>query len=110
MVKDAQAHSDEDKRRKEEVEARNSADAIAYQVERQIRELGDRVPVNEKARAEQLISDIRNLVKSNSTDVTQLRQLASDLQQMTHARSAGAYSQATAGSPGNGGNGGRPSG
>ena len=42
MVKDAQAHSDEDKRRKEEVEARNSADAIAYQVERQIRELGDR--------------------------------------------------------------------
>ena len=48
MVKDAQAHSDEDRRRKEEVEARNSADSIAYQVERQIRELGDRVPVNEK--------------------------------------------------------------
>src|ERR1700729_3291863 len=49
MVKDAQAHSDEDKGRKEEVEARNSADSIAYQVDRQIRELGDRVPVNEKA-------------------------------------------------------------
>ena len=110
MVKDAQAHSEEDRRRKEEVEARNSADAIAYQVERQIRELGDRVSVNEKARAEQLIGDVRNLVKSNSTDVARLRQLASDLQQMTHALSAAAYSQATAGSPGNGGNGGRPSG
>ncbi len=110
MVKDAQAHSEEDKRRKEEVEARNSADAIAYQVERQMRELGERVPVNEKARAEQLISEIRDLVKNNSTDLARLRQLASDLQQMTHALSAAAYSQATAGSPGNGGNGGRPSG
>src|SRR5438270_10806346 len=63
MVRDAQAHSDEDRRRREEVEARNSADSIAYQVERQIRELGDRVPMNEKARAEQLIAEIRELVK-----------------------------------------------
>jgi molecular chaperone DnaK len=110
MVKDAQAHSDEDKRRKEEVEARNSADAIAYQVERQIRELGDRLPVNERARAEQLISEIREQVKNNSTDVARLRQLASDLQQVAHALSSAAYSQAAAGSPGNGSAGSRPNG
>ena len=109
MVKDAQAHSDEDKRRKEEVEARNSADAIAYQVERQIRELGDRLPVNERARAEQLISEIREQVKNNSTDVARLRQLASDLQQVAHALSSAAYSQAAAGS-GNGPAGSRPNG
>ncbi len=42
MVADAQAHSEEDRKRREEVEARNSADSIAYQVERQISELGDR--------------------------------------------------------------------
>jgi molecular chaperone DnaK len=110
MVKDAQAHSDEDKRRKEEVEARNSADAIAYQVERQIRELGDRLPVNERARAEQLISEIREQVKNNSTDVARLRQLASDLQQVAHALSSAAYSQAAAGSSGNGPAGSRPNG
>jgi molecular chaperone DnaK len=75
MVNDAQAHADEDKRRREEVEVRNAADSTAYQVERQIRELGDRVPANEKARAEQLIADIRELVKSNSSDVAKLRQL-----------------------------------
>ncbi|MGP0074546.1 MAG: molecular chaperone DnaK [Bryobacteraceae bacterium] len=109
MVKDAQAHSDEDKRRKEEVEARNSADAIAYQVERQIRELGDRLPVNERARGEQLISEIREQVKNNSTDVARLRQLASDLQQVAHALSSAAYSQAAAGS-GNGPAGSRPNG
>ncbi len=96
MVKEAQSHSDEDKRRREEVEVRNNADSIAYQVERQISELGDRVPANEKARAEQLIADIRQLVKSNSTDVARLRQLTSDLQQVAHALSSAAYSQASA--------------
>jgi molecular chaperone DnaK len=110
MVKDAQAHSDEDKRRKEEVEARNSADAIAYQVERQIRELGDRLPVNERARAEQLIGEIREQVKNNSTDVARLRQMASDLQQVAHALSSAAYGQAAAGSSGNGPAGSRPNG
>ena len=44
MVADAQAHAEEDKQRREEVEVRNSADSMAYQVERQIQDLGDRVP------------------------------------------------------------------
>jgi molecular chaperone DnaK len=90
MVKEAQSHLEEDKRRREEVEARNNADSIAYQVERQIRDLGDRVPVNEKARAEQIIAEIRELVKNNSSDVAKLRQLASDLQQVAHALSSAA--------------------
>jgi len=93
MVADAQAHSDEDRRRREEVEARNHADSMAYQVERQIQDLGDRVPLNEKARAEQLISQIRELVKSNSTDIARLRQLTGDLQQVGHGLSSSASSQ-----------------
>src|SRR6202140_4057605 len=100
MVRDAQAHADEDKRRREEVEARNTADSVAYQVERQIQELGDRVPVNEKARAEQLIAEIRDLVKNNSSDVAKLRQLAGDLQQVGHALSSAAYSQASSAASG----------
>jgi molecular chaperone DnaK len=95
MISDAQAHSEEDRKRREEVEARNTADSLAHQVERQIRELGDRVPVNERARADQLISEIRELVKSQSTDVARLRQLTSDLQQITYGLSSAAYSQTT---------------
>jgi len=95
MVADARAHTEEDKRRREEVEVRNSADSIAYQVERQIQELGERVPVNDKARAEQLIGEIRNLVKTNSSDVARLRQLTSDMQQIASAMSSAAYSKAT---------------
>jgi molecular chaperone DnaK len=93
MVSDAQAHSQEDKRRREEVELRNSADTIAYQVERQMNELGDRVPANERARSEQLIAEIREMVKANSPDAAKLRQLTSDLQQAAAALASASYSQ-----------------
>ncbi len=109
MVADAQAHSDEDRKRREEIEARNTADSMAYQVERQLRELGDRVPMNEKARAEQLISQIRELVKNNSTDVARLRQLTSDLQQVAYGLTSAASSQEGGGARPDGG-GGRPEG
>jgi molecular chaperone DnaK len=111
MIKDAQAHADEDKRRREEVEVRNTADSTAYQVERQIRELGERVAPNEKARAEQAINEIRAQLKNDSADVPKLRQLTSDLQQIAHSLSSAAYAQTTAAGAGAGGtNGGRPTG
>ena len=104
MVADAQSHADEDRRRREEVEARNNADSIAYQVERQIRDLGDRVALNDKARAEQLIAEIRELVKNNSSDSARLRQLTGDLQQVAHGlASAGGDSQRTSGDAQGGG-------
>jgi molecular chaperone DnaK len=82
MVQEAKANAGEDKRRREEIEVRNGAESAAYQVERQLQELGDRVPVNERARAEQLIKEARELVKNNSTDLAKLRQITSDLQQI----------------------------
>jgi molecular chaperone DnaK len=82
MVADAQAHGAEDRQRREEVEARNAADTIAYQVEREIQARSDSVPVNEKARADQLIQEVRKLVKGQSGDVSRLRQLADDLRQL----------------------------
>ncbi|MGH7795250.1 MAG: molecular chaperone DnaK [Candidatus Binatia bacterium] len=100
MVADAQSHSEEDRKRRDEIDARNTADSMAYQVERQLGELGDRVPMNEKTRAEQLITDIRELVKNNSTDMARLRQLTSDLQQVGYAL-ASAQTGST-GTPGDG--------
>ena len=97
MVTDAQSHADEDRRRREEVDARNQADSVAYQVERQIGELGDRAPANERARAEALISEVREMVKNNSTDISRLRQLSSDLQQLASGLAATGYTRAAAG-------------
>ena len=110
MVAEAQSHSAEDRKRREEVEARNTADSVAYQVERQLRDLGDRVPLNEKARAEQLISEIRELVKNNSTDVARLRQLANDLQQLAYGLASAAESQQPPPGGQAGGRGGAPAG
>jgi molecular chaperone DnaK len=90
MVHDAEAHAEDDRRRKEEVEARNNADAMAHQVEKQLHELGERAPANEKARAEQMITQVRELVRTQSTDVTRLRQLTSDLQQILYGLAAAA--------------------
>jgi molecular chaperone DnaK len=95
MVGDAQAHADDDRRRREEVESRNNADSMAYQVERQLKELGDRAPANEKARAEQLINEVRELVRAQSSDVSKLRQLTSDLQQILYGLATAAQTQHT---------------
>jgi molecular chaperone DnaK len=113
MVADAQSHSDEDRRRREEVEARNHADAVAYQVERQINELGDRAPANERARAEAMINEVREMVKKQSTDIARYRQLSSDLQQLASGLASAAYTRAAAGGaqggPGSAGGAGAPS-
>jgi molecular chaperone DnaK len=99
MVKDAQGHAEEDRRRREEVEARNAANSVAYQAERQIAELGASVPLNEKARAEQLIADIQQLTKGESSDVARLRQLTSDLQQLVYGLASASQDSSAAGDP-----------
>src|SRR5579871_2586759 len=107
MVKDAEGHAAEDRRRREEVEVRNAADSMAYQVERQLRELGANAPANEKARAEQLIGEIRDAIKSPSPDLARLRQMTSDLQQiaygLTSAPRTGAAGRGGDGAQANGG-------
>jgi molecular chaperone DnaK len=97
MVADSQSHADEDRRRREEIDARNHADAIAYQVERQIGELGDRAPANERARAEAMIDEVREMVKSQSSDISRFRQLTSDLQQLASGLTSAAHTRAAAG-------------
>jgi molecular chaperone DnaK len=106
MIRDAQQHAAEDKARRELVDARNAADSLAYSVERSIKEMGDRVPAHERARAESLISDIRNAIKDESTPIDRLRQLTSDLQQVAHSLANAAYSQASAAGAGAGSGGG----
>ena len=59
MVADAERNRAEDRRLRAEVDARNELDAVAYQVERRLAELGDAVPAHEKARAEMLVADAR---------------------------------------------------
>ena len=105
MINDAAVNAAEDKKRKEEIEARNEADSLAYQVDRQLKDLGDKIPVHEKARAEQLLGDLRAALKENAP-VDRIRSLQSDLQQAAYSLSQAAYGQAggtPGGAPGGGG-------
>jgi molecular chaperone DnaK len=99
MVRDAQEHAEEDRRKREEVEARNTADSLAYQVERSLKDLGDKVPAHERARAEQLIADIRQAIKEQAP-IDRIRQLTSDLQQVAHGFASQVYSRAGSSSAG----------
>jgi molecular chaperone DnaK len=111
MLRDAEQHASEDKQRRELIEARNNADSLAYNVERAIGEMGDRVPTHEKARAESIINDIRAALQDESTPIDRLRQLTSDLQQVSHSLASAAYSeQASAAAAGAGPGGGGTSG
>ncbi|MEA2227331.1 MAG: molecular chaperone DnaK [Solirubrobacteraceae bacterium] len=103
MVQDAQTHAEEDRRRREEIDARNELDTVAYRVEQLLSELGDRVPVHEKARAEQLVADARQAIQDQA-GVDRVRPLIADLQQMVHGLPASAAAPAGAG--GDGGDGG----
>ncbi|RLA79988.1 MAG: molecular chaperone DnaK, partial [Deltaproteobacteria bacterium] len=95
MIKEAEAHAEEDRKRRELVELKNQADTLAYQVEKQLKDLGDKVPVQEKAKCEQLIEEIRKLCKEESPDAQRLRQVMNDLQQAAYSISTAAYQQAT---------------
>jgi molecular chaperone DnaK len=94
MIREAEMYAEEDRRRRELVEARNQADSLAYQVERTLRDLGDKVPAPERARAEHLIQEIRQAIKEEA-GIERIRQLTSELQQVAHQIAALAYGQAT---------------
>ncbi|MGA5759599.1 molecular chaperone DnaK [Nonomuraea bangladeshensis] len=89
MVADAEQHRTEDLRLREAVDARNELDSVAYQVERRLEELGDAVPVHEKARAEQLVQDARQAIKEE-VPLDRLRALSGELQQVYHGLGAAA--------------------
>jgi molecular chaperone DnaK len=104
MVRDAESHSDEDRRRREEIDARNELDSLAYRVEHLLGELQDGLPVNEKARAEQLIADARAAVQDQA-GLDRVRPLIADLQQLVHGLPASAAAQGAAHGNGAGSNG-----
>ena len=77
MVKEAEAHADDDRRRKELVEARNQADGIIYAVEKSLKEAEGRAPAELKAEIEQAVSALREAIKGE--DVSRIRQAADRL-------------------------------
>jgi molecular chaperone DnaK len=87
MIADAERNRDEDRRIRELTDARNELDAAAYQVEHLLSERADALPVNEKARAENLAADARQALKAEAP-LERLRSLTADLRQVYQSLSA----------------------
>src|SRR5579863_3599089 len=87
MVADAEANRAEDRQLRELTDARNELDSAAYQVERRVSELGQAVPVHEKARAETLVADARQAI-ADQVPAGRLRDLTTELQQVYHSLGA----------------------
>jgi molecular chaperone DnaK len=103
MVKDAEAHAEEDRRQREVVEARNTAENAAYQAERQVNEMGDTLDSSSKEEIQAAIKDVRDNLESD--DVALLRSKTDALQAAFHKVSEQMYAQAAQQQASAGGNG-----
>ena len=91
MVKDAEAHAGEDKRLRELVDARNAADGMIHATEKSIKDLGDKVGADEKAKAEAAIAELKEAVKGDDKDLieaktTALTEAASKIAEKAYAQ------------------------
>ncbi len=101
MVRDAEAHAAEDKRRREEVEVRNQADSEAYSAEKTLRDLGDKISPSERSEVESKIADVRSALATDNID--RIKSAREALQQAFYKISEKIYSQAGASAGGSGG-------
>jgi molecular chaperone DnaK len=95
MVRDAEAHAEEDKRFRELVEARNRGDALVHATEKAVKELGDKVTADEKQKVESAIAALKSVLGGDDKDAIEAR--AQELAQASAAIAQRAYGQQDAG-------------
>ncbi len=94
MVNEAESFSSTDKERREKIDRKNQADSLAYQAEKQIQELGDKIPADDKTKIEGLVKDLKEAVTKE--DDEQIQKLTPELQQALFTVGSNMYQQAGA--------------
>ena len=95
MVKEAESYAAEDKKHREQVDAKNMADSLAYQSEKQLQDLGDKVPAADRNRVEGLVKDLREAINRENYD--RIKLLTDELRQALMQVGSAVYAQAGAG-------------
>jgi molecular chaperone DnaK len=91
MVREAEQHAQEDRQRREEIEMRNRADSLAYQAERTLQDMGDRVSASLRSDVEDRIKAVRDALAGS--DITRIRSAADDLERTMQRIGQEVYSQ-----------------
>ena len=92
MVNEAEKNASVDKERREKIDRKNQADSLTYQAEKQLQELGDKVPAADKTKVEGLVKDLREAISKE--DDEQIKKLTPELQQALFAVGSNLYQQA----------------
>jgi molecular chaperone DnaK len=104
MMKDAESHSEEDKKRRQEIETRNRADQAVYAAEKMLHEMGDKLPAADKTAIENGVAGLKSAISSN--DAAAIERAMDLLTQMQHKAAESIYKNTGAGQPGSEGSGG----
>ncbi|HEU4797428.1 MAG TPA: Hsp70 family protein, partial [bacterium] len=100
MVKEAERFAEEDRRRREEAEARNRGDSLVYQVERMLKDAGDKISPDEKTRVEDKLKALKDALGSG--ELQKISSAISELEQASNKLTEAMYAKAAAGAPGTG--------
>jgi molecular chaperone DnaK len=103
MVGEAASHAEEDKKRREEIEVKNHADSLAYQIERQLAEHGEKIPATDKTAIEAAIKEVRDALAAE--DVERIRRATDSLTKVSHKMAEVLYKEAQTKAPGGNGGG-----
>ena len=95
MVQDAEVNASADQERRERIDTKNQADSLAYQAEKQITDLGDKVPADDKSKIEGLVKELRDAIQAENFD--QIKSKKEELEQTLYQVSSNVYQQAGAG-------------
>src|SRR5438093_5512715 len=101
MQKEAELHAEEDRKRRDEIEARNAADTLAYSAEKIVNEDDGKVPADLKEEVRGKITELRSAIEAN--DVDRMRAATDDLNQSLQKLGSAVYGQGGEGQPGGGG-------
>lgn len=92
MVKDAESHAEEDKKHKDEIEVRNQTDSLAYSTEQTLKDLGDKVPADQKKAAEDAVAEAKKALEGQ--DIEAIKAAGEKLQEVGHKLAEIVYSSA----------------
>lgn len=93
LIKDAELHSEDDKKKKELVEARNTADSLIYSTEKSMKDLGDKVDTATKSKIDEIISRLKKAMEGD--DKEEIKRLSEELTQSSHKLAEAMYQQAS---------------
>jgi len=91
MIQEAEAHADEDRKKKEEAEARNEAENTVYATEKSLREVGEKISADDKSKIEAALGEVKEALKGS--DIEKIKSTAEDLKQASYKMAEAVYAQ-----------------